>query len=181
MKNMRVIMVCTSTSKIISPIRSRCFLVRVSSPSTENVTELLQQVAKKEKFELPNTFALKVADQSGGNLRKALLLLECAKNQQYPFTQTQNLVVPDWEAFIKDVAKSIVEEQTPARLVIVRAKLYELLSHCIPADVILTTLVEELIAVCDDSILKEVIDIAGEYVFIKHLNITKGASHAKRC
>lgn len=31
----------------------------------------------------------------------------------------------------------IVQEQTPGRILEVRAKLYELLSHCIPATVIL--------------------------------------------
>jgi replication factor C subunit 3/5 len=37
MANLRVILCCTSTSKIISPIRSRCLLVRVSAPTTEEV------------------------------------------------------------------------------------------------------------------------------------------------
>lgn len=43
----------------------------------------------------------------------------------------------DWEAFIASVADAMVEEQSPARLLLVRGKLYELLAHCIPADVIL--------------------------------------------
>lgn len=92
------------------------------------------------------------------------MILECAKNQHYPFTDNQPLVIPDWEAYVQEIAVSIVQEQTPARLQIVRGKLYELLSHCIPADIILTTLVNELIKVCDESILKDIIDVAGEYV-----------------
>lgn len=35
------------------------------------------------------------------------------------------------------VADLIVQEQSPARIMEVRAKLYELLSHCIPATIIL--------------------------------------------
>ncbi len=44
---------------------------------------------------------------------------------------------PDWEALIEVIAKEIVEERTPARILVVRAKLYDLLTHCIPATTIL--------------------------------------------
>ncbi len=44
---------------------------------------------------------------------------------------------PDWETYCHKVADMIVQDQTPARVLEVRAKLYELLSHCIPATVIL--------------------------------------------
>ena len=44
---------------------------------------------------------------------------------------------PDWEALIAQVADEIVAEHSPARILQVRAKLYDLLSHCIPATTIL--------------------------------------------
>lgn len=44
---------------------------------------------------------------------------------------------PDWETYCHRVADLIVQEQTPARVMEVRSKFYELLSHCIPATVIL--------------------------------------------
>ena len=44
---------------------------------------------------------------------------------------------PDWEALIAQIADEIMAEHTPARLLQVRAKLYDLLSHCIPATTIL--------------------------------------------
>lgn len=44
---------------------------------------------------------------------------------------------PDWEALIEVIAKEIVEERSPARILQVRAKLYDLLTHCIPATTIL--------------------------------------------
>jgi replication factor C subunit 3/5 len=37
MKNLRVILICNSTSRILAPIRSRCLLVRVPAPSSEEV------------------------------------------------------------------------------------------------------------------------------------------------
>lgn len=44
---------------------------------------------------------------------------------------------PDWEALIAQIADDIVSEHTPARILQVRAKFYDLLSHCIPATTIL--------------------------------------------
>jgi hypothetical protein len=44
---------------------------------------------------------------------------------------------PDWETYCYHVADMIVQEQTPKRVMEVRTKLYELLSHCIPPTVIL--------------------------------------------
>lgn len=39
MSNLRVILCCTVTSKIISPIRSRCLMIRVAAPKTNDVTK----------------------------------------------------------------------------------------------------------------------------------------------
>lgn len=44
---------------------------------------------------------------------------------------------PDWETYCHHVADMIVQEQTPKRVMDVRGKLYELLSHCIPPHVVL--------------------------------------------
>jgi len=44
---------------------------------------------------------------------------------------------PDWEALIEVIAKDMIEERSPARILQVRAKLYDLLTHCIPATTIL--------------------------------------------
>lgn len=44
---------------------------------------------------------------------------------------------PDWEVYCHKVADLIVSEQSPSRVMEVRSKFYELLSHCIPPTVIL--------------------------------------------
>lgn len=43
----------------------------------------------------------------------------------------------DWEVYLKETAQKILQEQSPSRLLEVRGRLYELLTHCIPPDVIL--------------------------------------------
>ncbi|KAG8860712.1 Replication factor C (RF-C) subunit [Serendipita sp. 411] len=83
MANLRIILCSTSTSKLIAPIKSRCLLVRVGAPSDEEVVTVLQHVAAKERFKLPDEVASNLARDADGNTRKAVLMLEAMKMQQY--------------------------------------------------------------------------------------------------
>lgn len=69
----------------------------------------------------------------------------------------------DWERYITQLAVEITKEQSPKRLMAAREKLYELLINCIPAQVILKTLVMELLPTLDDSIKGDVIMWAAFY------------------
>lgn len=44
---------------------------------------------------------------------------------------------PDWETYCGKIADLIVQEQSPKRLLEIRGKIYELLSHCIPPTIIM--------------------------------------------
>lgn len=82
MSNMRLILCATSTSRIIAPIRSRCLLMRVGAPDEAEMTTVLKHVAKKEKFHLPEEVATQIYQESNGNLRKAILVLEALRMQR---------------------------------------------------------------------------------------------------
>ncbi|KAJ3183988.1 Subunit of heteropentameric Replication factor C (RF-C) [Gaertneriomyces sp. JEL0708] len=161
--NLRVIFCCESTSKIISPVRSRCLVVRVPSPENTEICQVLQKVAKAEGIQLPEAFAMRVADASNGNLRRAMLMLEAAKVQRYPFTNDQEVTVADWEQVIRHLAMEILGEQSPARLLKVRGTFYELLTHCVPADIIIKHLAYELMKNVDVKLKSEVIKYAAEF------------------
>lgn len=81
MSNLRIILCANSTSKLIAPIKSRCLLMRVAAPASEEMQKCLEHVAKKEKFDLPPESAQDIAKEANGNLRKALLVLEALKMQ----------------------------------------------------------------------------------------------------
>ena len=117
---------------------------------------VLQFVAKRAGFDLPPDASDKIVEDSGGNLRKAILVLEALKMQSYEshsyflsrfiyifplfrpdLTGPLSIAKPDWEVYCHKVADLIVSEQSPARVMEVRGKFYELLSHCIPPTVIL--------------------------------------------
>jgi replication factor C subunit 3/5 len=115
----------------------------------------LRYVAKKEKFDLPDEAAQEIVEDANGNLRKAVLVLEALKMQSCvtclvivpPQELTRRdrpdlsgpltIAKPDWETYCHKVADLIIQEQTPARVMEVRSKFYELLSHCIPPTVII--------------------------------------------
>jgi replication factor C subunit 3/5 len=116
----------------------------------------------------PPELALKISLQSDRNLRRALLMLEAAKMQMNPSQQSQMLVdqpipLPDWELFVQRLAREILQEQSPSKLLQARDMLYELLTNCIPADVIMTTLTRELMKSLDDTLKHEVAYWAAYY------------------
>jgi replication factor C subunit 3/5 len=57
----------------------------------------------------------------------------------------------------------MVQEQSPKRLLQVRGKLYELLGNCIPAELIMRTLVLELLKKLDDELKVKVVEQAAFY------------------
>lgn len=51
--------------------------------------------------------------------RRALLCLEVCRAQQYPFGDSQEPQRADWELYIAEVAKNIMDEQSPKQLYLV--------------------------------------------------------------
>ncbi|XP_052280191.1 replication factor C subunit 3-like [Dreissena polymorpha] len=104
--------------------------------------------------------ARRIADKSNRNLCRALLLCETCRVQQYPFSGDQTVSEPDWEVYLRETAHMIVQQQSPKRLFEVRGRLYELLTHCILADVIMKGLLQNVINNCDGELKTEVIQTA---------------------
>ena len=136
MTTCRIILCANSTSKVIPAIQSRCLLVRIPAPTHDEIITVLQAIAKKENCPLPVDLAQRVAEKSNRNLRRAILLLEACRVKQSPLTADQQVMELDWEVFLKQTAVEILREQTPQKLLDVRNRLYELMSHCIPPDAI---------------------------------------------
>jgi replication factor C subunit 3/5 len=78
-------------------------------------------------------------------------------------TDQTHIPPPDWEALIEQIARQIVEERSAARLLQVRASLYDLLSHCIDSTTIIKTLTWKLIPMTEDALKPEVIKWAAHY------------------
>jgi len=57
-------------------------------------------------------------------------------NCRYPFSDNQDVACPDWQMYLQETAKGLVAQQSQEKLAEVRGRLYELLTHGIPADII---------------------------------------------
>ena len=79
------------------------------------------------------------------------------------FFGEQRVATADWEQYVGGIAADILKEQTPACLLKVRGKLYELLTNCIPADVIIKTLEKALSTNLDDSVRHAMAQAAAYY------------------
>ncbi|KAI0671496.1 P-loop containing nucleoside triphosphate hydrolase protein [Trametes maxima] len=164
MSNMRLILCANSTSKLIAPIRSRCLLMRVAAPSAEEMQTVLDYVAKREGFAIPDDTVRLIADDAGGNMRKAVLVLEALKMQNPDLSASAlSIAKPDWETYCYKVADMIVQEQSPARVMEVRAKLYELLSHCIPPSIVLKTIADRVVEQVDEALKPDIMHWAAIY------------------
>eukprot|EP01039_Chlorochromonas_danica_P004279 gene4280-4699_t len=164
----RIILLCNSPSKVIEPVRSRCLGFRIPAPAVDEIASLLTTVARKEGLSVAPDTALRLAVESGRNLRRSLLMLEALRMQQSPstsllLTSGQPTPLPDWQVYINKLAREILAEQTPSKLLQAREMLYALLTNCIPADIILATLTNDLLQSLDDSVKHEVVHWAAYY------------------
>merc|ERR1711936_799728 len=82
----------------------------------QDIATVITSVAKKEGCSLPTQLASRIAEKSGRNLRRAILMVEACKVAQYPFSATQPIQELDWEVYLKETASQIVQEQSPRQL-----------------------------------------------------------------
>lgn len=163
MSSCRMILCCESASRVIGPVRSRTLPIRVPAPMPREICDVLNFVADKEGLTLPEDLAVALAQKSNRNLRRAILMLEGAKVKQYPFVPGQQPRLADWERFVDDMGRIILEEQSPSRLLLVRGKIYELLTNCIPPEIVLKTLLDVLLRRLDDQLKHQVVRWAAHY------------------
>ncbi|PIK36913.1 putative replication factor C subunit 3 [Apostichopus japonicus] len=109
----------------------------------KKIVQILQSTCKKENLTLPPELAKNIAVKSNRNLRKALLMCEACKVQQYPFSHDQSVPDADWEVFLRATANQIVQQQSPKQL--------------------LVGLLEELLKSCDGALKSEMSQIAAFY------------------
>jgi replication factor C subunit 3/5 len=163
--NVRLILVSNSTAGIIAPIRSRTLLIRVAAPTESQIADALAKAVKKENWKALPDLNARIARDSGRNLRKALLMLEAIYASTPEPSATTPIPPADWETLIKEIADDMIRERSPAQILHVRAKLYDLLTHCIPATMVLKTLCWELVRhkQVDDELKPQIVKWASFY------------------
>jgi replication factor C subunit 3/5 len=161
--NVRLILVANSTAGIIAPIRSRTLLVRVAAPTELEICDVLRKAGETEGLKVVQKLNERIARESGRNLRRALLMFEAVYAQVPEPKEETPIMPPDWEVLIGQIADDCIRQRDPEMILKVRAKLYDLLTHCIPATMVLKTLCWKLVEGVDDVLKPEIVKWAAFY------------------
>ncbi|KAG1812581.1 P-loop containing nucleoside triphosphate hydrolase protein, partial [Suillus subaureus] len=79
MPNIQIMPCVNSTSRLIASVKSRCLLMQVAAPDPEEMQIILENSAKKLKFDLLEKAPQQTAEDFDGNMRKLLLVFEALK------------------------------------------------------------------------------------------------------
>ena len=75
-------------TKLIPPIRSRCFPIRLRAPTAEETMEVLARICEAEEVPYEDDGLEFVASAAGGNLRRAVLSAQATAVEQEEVTMT---------------------------------------------------------------------------------------------
>ncbi|KAI7994119.1 Replication factor C subunit 5 [Camellia lanceoleosa] len=75
----KLILCCEDDVDIVEHVKNCCKVIAVDAPVTHEIMEVLIQIARNEDFDLPMSFATRIATKSKQNLRKAIMALEACK------------------------------------------------------------------------------------------------------
>ena len=81
-QNTQFVITTRQPSKLIPPIASRCFPVRMRAPTESETVEVLERIADREGVEYDDGGLRYVAAYAGGNLRTALLAAQTTAEQE---------------------------------------------------------------------------------------------------
>ena len=147
----RLILISTSASRVIEPLRSRCVLIRVPLPSPESLAELVAPVVDDD-----GVLVNKIVQNSGRSISRAMYMAR---------QRSADKMV--WMQYIDSMCAGVFLEQSPRKLLDVRESLNELLGAGVPASVILKTLMHALVqhdALIDqDSVKNKIVKWAAVY------------------
>ncbi|KAG7824485.1 hypothetical protein KL909_001707 [Ogataea angusta] len=147
--NIRLILICNTTSNIIDPIKSRTLPIRIASPSTSACGEVLEMILRKEHHarkafpddsEHRNIIFKRISDASERNLRMSIMMMEAMYMNHDTVSINTPIIKPDWIDVVHELATSICKDRSVSRLQQARSILYELLAHAIPAKLLLKKL-----------------------------------------
>ena len=161
----RFILSCNWSSKIIEPIQSRCALFRFKPLTKEEVTKMLEHIAKEEKLKLSNSGVDSLIDVSEGDMRKAVNILQSVSLLTKEITSDSIYQVAA-AAKPKEIGQ-MVEYALAGDFVKARDLLLKLmLEHGMDGEDVLMQLHKDIInRQMDDRVKLKLIDKLGEYNF----------------
>ncbi|QLG74656.1 hypothetical protein HG535_0G05390 [Zygotorulaspora mrakii] len=105
----RFCLICNYVTRIIDPLASRCSKFRFRALDVSNAIDRLTYIAEKESVQCEDGVLNRVLDISGGDMRKAITLLQSAYKHN-GYENTSKISIQDIEELSGIVPTSIVQE-----------------------------------------------------------------------
>ncbi|KAG6420254.1 hypothetical protein SASPL_116776 [Salvia splendens] len=159
---------CCKDAKKLHRIMPLCRLVQLNKPSTEEIVGVLNFIAENEGIQLHHRLAYKIASNSQNNLRQAIRSFEATwhTNSNASLTEDQ-YIKTGWEDKIANIAKKVVQEQSPKQLYTIRGELQNLIEHNVAPEFIFQTLKEELMKILPEHLQPPFHQLYDEYQYQK--------------
>ncbi|GFE55612.1 replication factor C subunit [Babesia ovis] len=163
-KNARMILHVNQLSRVILPLRSRCLCIRVGSHTVDEIISILREICNQENItpgQASDDVLRNIAHSSGRNLRRAILTLETMTMGGFHVKSTEFLM--PWEKNVQKIVKSIMDNQTPSAISTLRPQVYELLVCCIPGEVVLESIVDQLTKRVKPEVVPRIMHVAAHF------------------
>lgn len=132
----RFIMWCSSLSKVIKPLQSRCVCIRVPSPSKTELFDFLLSIISMEKIKLSIKELCEIVNDADGNIKKPLWFLQSKK---YGFIPPNT----DYKKIIKIMVDLMITKDTE-NIISIRTNFFSLTITNISPTVILKDIINLL-------------------------------------
>ena len=147
-ENCRIIMIVNDLSAIIDPIRSRCFSLRIPSPTKDEIKKVLQHIKNIEKIDINETQINSIIEKHGKNVRECITCLQMTSLGNY----NNRVYEPEYINIFNSINKQIFREQSAKSLKEIRSLFMELLIHGFRASYIIYKMTSDII---DNNNIKE--------------------------
>ena len=147
-ENCRIIMIVNDLSTIIDPIRSRCFSLRIPSPTKDEIKKVLQHIKNIEKIDINETQINSIIEKHGKNVRECITCLQMTSLGNY----NNRVYEPEYINIFNSINKQILREQSAKSLKEIRSLFMELLIHGFRASYIIYKMTSDII---DNNNIKE--------------------------
>jgi replication factor C subunit 3/5 len=168
----KFILISDQLSKIIEPLRSRCLMIRVPLPSSEQILETLLHICQKENIKIGMKKLASIIENSDNKVNHAIWLLEMYK---YNITYEKN-----WELVIDNIIETLIDpsirnnKKLYSTMKKIREQFYVLFITNIPTQIIIRKIMTKLLEKVDDLKLKyNIIDITS----IFEQRLSQGTRH----
>jgi len=152
----RFIMWSRSLSKVIEPLRSRCYCFKVDAPTNDEIFKMIYQISVKEKINMDLDDYCNIIVKANRNIKKGLWLLE--------LFESEDTLDTDYDDAIKNIIELLMEGKLQNVLKI-RELIYKILITNIDPTKIIKDLLTELINSDDitDDKKSNIINVTAKY------------------